>query len=58
MLQPEAMRDLPPAAAGAKGRTWLWSLLAALAGAVLGLIFLAYLRPAFLIDFLNLRYCG
>jgi hypothetical protein len=39
-------------------RLWLWVFVAALAGAVLGLIFLAYLQPAFLMEVLNLRYCG
>lgn len=29
-----------------------------MAGAILIVVFLAYRQPGFLVDFLNLRYCG
>lgn len=39
-------------------RRVLWFLAAVLGGAMLALIFVAYLRPGFLLEVLNLRYCG
>jgi len=39
-------------------RRALWFLTAGLAGAVLALIFVAYLQPGFMLELLNLRYCG
>lgn len=51
-----------PAVPAAAQRAWrgriVTALLAMAAGTVLTLLFLAYLRPGFLIDLLNLRYCG
>lgn len=49
--------DAPPAPNPALRRA-LWLVTAVLAGAVLALIFVAYLQPGFLLEVLNLRYCG
>lgn len=39
-------------------RTAVRLAVAALAGVILAAIFFAYQRPAFLMELLNLRYCG
>jgi hypothetical protein len=49
--------SVPPRLA-APLRALLWLALAVLAGSVLAAVFFAYGRPEFLLELLNLRYCG
>ncbi|HET7774918.1 MAG TPA: hypothetical protein VFK74_00965 [Azospira sp.] len=37
---------------------FLWGVAAALAAAVLALVFVSYQMPELLLDLTNLRYCG
>lgn len=39
-------------------RRTFWGLGWLMAGAILIVVFLAYRQPGFLVDLLNLRYCG
>ena len=58
MNRPASTAGDVPLAPNPTLRRALWLVTAVLAGAVLALIFVAYLQPGFLLQVLNLRYCG